>query len=407
MLEALEKGVKGDVWFSLIDKVVRPSTLASAWECVRKNRGAGGVDGQTVEQFERKSAMYLAGLHEVLTTGKYVPSLILRKYIPKEPGKMRPLGIPTIRDRVVQTALRQVIEPIFEVSFSPRSFGFRPNRGCKDALRVVSAKLHAGYCYVVDADLKSYFDTIPHDKLMKLVRMKIADGSVLGLLEAFLKQGVLEEMREWIPEKGTPQGAVISPLLANLYLDPLDKLMEAAGREMIRYADDFVVMCKSRAEAESVLAEVRTWTVEAGLTLHPEKTKIVNVNEKGGFDFLGYHFERGMRWPRAKSLDKLKDKIRAVTPRKSGNCLEFTIVRINRTLRGWFEYFKHSIANELEKVDKWIRMRLRAILRKRLGSHRSPYGKAHQMWPNAYFEKAGLFNLKRARALFVQSLCVH
>lgn len=407
MLDALDKGVKGGVWFSLMDKVVRPSTLASAWKRVRANQGAGGVDGQTIAQFERNAEKHLANLYEALRSGEYAPSAILRKYIPKEPGKVRPLGIPTIRDRVVQTALLRVIEPIFEVAFSPRSFGFRPNRGCKDALRVVSEKLRAGYCFVVDADLKSYFDTIPHDKLMKLVRERIADNSVLRLLEAFLKQGVLDELREWTPETGTPQGGVISPLLSNLYLDPLDKLMEKSGREMVRYADDFVVLCQSRAEAETALDEIRAFAAEAGLTLHPEKTKIVDVRERGGFDFLGYHFERGLRWPRKKSLDKLKERIRGLTPRKSGESLATTIQHLNRTLHGWFEYFKHSIANELEAVDKWVRMRLRAQLRKRLGSHRSPYGKAHQMWPIKFFEQAGLFNLTNARARLVQSLRAH
>lgn len=404
MLDALDKGVQGGVWFSLIDKVVRPSTLESAWDRVRANKGAGGVDGQTVAQFERNAEKYLANLYDALRSGQYVPSAILRKNIPKEPGKVRPLGIPTIRDRVVQTALLRVIEPIFEVAFSHRSFGFRPNRGCKDALRVVSEKLRAGYCFVVDADLKSYFDTIPHDKLMKLVRGKIADNSVLRLLEAFLKQGVLEELREWTPEAGTPQGAVISPLLSNLYLDPLDKLMETNGREMVRYADDFVVLCQSRAEAETALEEIRAFTTEAGLTLHPEKTKIVDARERGGFDFLGYHFERGMRWPRKKSLDKLKERIRGMTPRKGGQCLAATLQDLNRTLRGWFEYFKHSAKANLREMDQFVRRRLRSILRRREGLKGvTRMGLDHQRWKNSFFTAHGLFCLTAARARLCQS----
>ncbi len=402
MLKALEEGVKGDKWFSLIDKVVRPTTLQAAWKRVRANKGAGGVDGQTVAHFEQNAEKYLDGLHEVLTKGTYVPQLIRRTYIPKADGKKRPLGIPTIRDRIVQTALRSVLEPIFEAAFSERSYGFRPNRGCKDALRAVAAMLKEGFCYVIDADLKSYFDTIPHEQLMKLVRTRIADGRVLSLVESYLKQGVLEEMREWIPEQGTPQGAVISPMLANLYLDPLDKRMETTGKRMVRYADDFVVMCRSREEAESTLSEIRAWAETAGLTLHPEKTRIVDVNEPGGFDFLGYHFERGWKWPRKKSIDKLKDTIRDKTSRTSGDSLETVIASVNRTLFGWFEYFKHSIRSSFRTLDQWVRMRLRALLRKRLGSHRSPYGLAHRMWPNDFFACKGLFNLETARAALSQ-----
>lgn len=398
MLEALEKGVKGGVWFSLIDKVTRPKTLANAWERVRANKGAGGVDGQSIEDFKRQAAKYLAGLSEVLVKGTYVPQPVRRTYIPKADGKKRPLGIPTIRDRVVQTALRSVIEPIFEAGFSERSYGFRPRRGCKDALREVDAKLKAGYHFIVDADLKSYFDTIPHDRLMKLVRERIADGSVLALIEAYLKQGVFEDMREWKPEKGTPQGAVISPLLANVYLHPLDKLMEAKGTVMIRYADDFVLMCQSREDAEAALANAQAWTEAAGLTLHPEKTHIVDATQPGGFDFLGYHFECGHKTPRKKSLKKLKDTIREKTPRTCGVSLECVVASVNTTLRGWFEYFKDSRKWTFEPIDKWIRMRLRAVLVKRLRSNRKPYGRAHQMWPNAFFKRKGLFNLTRAHA---------
>lgn len=398
MLEALENGVKGGKWFSLIDKVTRPETLSLAWDRVRKNGGTCGVDGQSVNRFKQSSERYLAELHDELEGRRYQPLAIRRTYIPKTDGKMRPLGIPTLRDRVVQTSLLKVIEPIFEAEFSARSFGFRPNRGCKDALREVVAGLKAGRHFVVDADLKSYFDTIPHDKLMDLVSRKIADGRVLALIEAFLKQKILEEMREWTPVKGTPQGAVISPLLANLYLDPLDKLMEARGWMMIRYADDFVVMCHSRTEAEQALETIRAWTESAGLTLHPEKTRIVDAREHGGFDFLGYHFERGYRWPRKKSLEKLKDVIRAKTPRASGVSLATTISSLNRTLRGWFAYFQHSIRNVFRPLDGWIRMRLRAILRRRLKGTRSPYGLAHQKWTVAFFDEAGLFNLEKARA---------
>ena len=234
-----------------------------------------------------------------------------------------------------------VIEPIFEHEFAEHSYGFRPKRGCKDALRRVDELLKSGYNYIVDADLKSYFDTIPHDRLMALVGQKVSDGRVLTLIETFLKQGVLDGMREWTPEMGTPQGAVISPLLSNIYLNPLDHLMARAGIEMVRYADDFVILCRSPEEASQALAVVQDWTAAAGLTLHPTKTRIVDAKEDG-FEFLGYRFEGGKRYPRAKSLKKFKDTIRAKTKRTSGKSLRAIIGSLNPTLRGWFEYFKHS-----------------------------------------------------------------
>jgi len=207
--------------------------------------------------------------------------------------------VPTVEDRVVQTALRNVIEPIFENIFAEHSYGFRPGRGAKDALRRVDELLKAGKVWVVDADLKGYFDSIPQEKLLEAVAEHISDGPLLELIQRFLKQGVMESGKDWQPtEAGTPQGAVISPLLANLYLNPLDHQMAKADREMVRYADDFVVMCESETDANEVLEQLRVWVERAGLILHPTKTRIVDASQKGGFDFLGYHFERGRRWPR-------------------------------------------------------------------------------------------------------------
>jgi RNA-directed DNA polymerase len=214
---------------------------------------------------------------------------------------MRPLGIPTVRDRVVQTALRMVLEPIFERDFASQSYGFRPGRGCKDALRRVNELLKSGHIHVVDADLQSYFDTIPKDRLLALIGQKVSDGRILALIEAFLEQGVLDGLDEWTPERGTPQGAVCSPLLSNIYLDPLDHLMAARGFAMVRYADDFVVLCRNPEEAAAALAVVQEWTAAAGLVLHPTKTRLVNAQDVG-FDFLGYHFAAGRRRPRQKSL---------------------------------------------------------------------------------------------------------
>jgi len=404
MLAALEEGVKGGRWFSLIDKVHPVRTLGAAYQQVAANQGACGVDRVTIAMFEDGLDRNLVNLSEELRKGTYRPQSIRRHYIPK-PGtqEKRPLGIPTVRDRVVQTALRMVLEPIFEREFAEHSYGFRPHRGCKDALRRVEELLKAGYTSIVDADLKSYFDTIPHDRLLALVGEKVSDGKILTLIEAFLKQGVLDGLQEWTPEMGSPQGAVVSPLLSNIYLNPLDHLMAREGFEMVRYADDFVILCRSPEEASRALGAVQRWTAAAGLTLHPTKTRIVNVKEEP-FDFLGYRFEDDTRRPRVKSWDKVKDTIRAKTKRTSGGSLRQIIADLNPTLRGWFEYFKHSHRWTFTALDGWIRMRLRSILRKRLGKRGRGRGSDHQRWPNAFFAEHGLFSLREAHALARQSL---
>ncbi len=411
MLTALEQGVKGGVWFSLIDKVVSRSNLEAAARKVIENSGAAGIDHVSVKQFQRRLPEELDALERSLREGTYRPQAIKRVYIPK-PGsnEKRPLGIPTVRDRVVQTALRNVIEPIYEQTFAERSYGFRPGRGCKDALRRVAKLLGEGYRWIVDADLKSYFDTIPHETLMDRVRDHVADGRVLELIDQFLRQSVLEELKEWTPEKGTPQGAVMSPLLANLYLNPLDHLMAEAGHEIVRYADDFVVLCRTKEEAEQALARIRTWTDSAGLILHPVKTELLELTADRGFDFLGYHFRLSRkhpgkihRWPKKKSLKKIRDTFRTHTRRTSGESLSTIIARLNSGLRGWFEYYKHStILSDLRALDSWVRMRLRSILRKR----RKRKGRAqvtdNERWPNAYFAEQGLFSLLTAHAKTVR-----
>ncbi len=396
MLAALEQGVQGGVWFSLIDKVTSLGGLQAAWKQVRRNRGSGGVDRETIDQFGRHAESRLSQLSTQLEAGSYQPLPVRRVYIPKPDGRKRPLGIPAVRDRIVQAALRNALEPIFEREFCEHSYGFRPGRGAKDALRRVDRQLKDGYRYVLDADLKSYFDTIPHDRLLTLVSQRVADGRVLALVKAFLNQSVLEEMREWKPTEGTPQGGVISPLLANIYLHPLDQLMRDQGFEMTRYADDFVVLCRTAEECSRGLEMIRGWVAEAGLTLHPDKTRVVDMHEPGGFDFLGYHFEQGHRKPRAKSLEKLKETIRAKTRRTNGRSLSITIGNLNCTLRGWFEYFKHSRPWVFRDLDGWIRMRLRSILRKRQGKRGRGRGSDHQRWTNDYFARQGLFSMLTA-----------
>ena len=401
MLTRLTSGEPADrVWFRLWDKTYAPANLASAFHKVWRKGGSAGADGQTVAHFERHAEAELQRLHEQLRAGTYRPQPVRRAWLPK-PGstERRPLGIPAVRDRIVQGALRHVLEPIFETDFAEQSYGFRPGRGAKDALRRVDTLLKAGHVWVVDADLKSYFDTIPHARLLALVRGRVADGRVLALVESFLRAGVLEEAKGWRPtECGTPQGGVISPLLANLYLDPLDHQMAAAGWEMVRYADDFVILCRSAAEAQAALAAVAAWVAEAGLTLHPEKTRVVDATQRGGFDFLGYHFERDMRWPREKSLQKLKERVRAKTLRTDGRSLRAIVADVNRTLRGWYGYFQHSKANVFTTVDGYVRRRLRRLLEKQRGHARQGLGAAHQRWPNEWFARRGLLSLAAEHA---------
>jgi RNA-directed DNA polymerase len=411
MLAALEEGVKGNRWFSLIDKVYSAKTLGSAWEKVRSNAGACGVDGIRVEQFAKDSQNRLLAVQEHLRRGSYRPKPVKRVWIPK-PGspEKRPLGIPAVRERVVQTALKMVVEPIFEREFAPQSYGFRPGRSCKDALRRVEELVQSGHAHVVDIDIKGYFDAIPTDRLMGLVAEHIADGRVLGPIEAFLKQGVMEGMRHWQPEGGTPQGGVISPLLANIYLNPLDWLMADAGLEMVRYADDMVVLCRDSETALRALELVRGWMGQAGLELNGQKTRVVDMTGTGShFDFLGFRFWRSKRgglrrFIRPKSRSKLREAVRALTRRANAHSLGKIITKINPILRGWYGYFKNASAGALRETDGWMRARLRAILRKRRGGRGRARGNDHHRWSNAYFAKQGLFCLEVARAHELASL---
>jgi RNA-directed DNA polymerase len=403
MLTALQQGVRGGKWHTLIDKVYAPLNLFAASRHVIGNRGAAGVDHQTVEAFLARQPKELDRLHESLRTDQYRPQAVRREWIAK-PGsrEQRPLGIPTVRDRVVQTALLHVLEPIFDITFSAHSYGFRHGRGCHHALERVEELLDAGCVYVVDADLKSYFDTIPKPRLLARVREKVSDRRVLRLIEMYLEQGVLEGLREWTPETGTPQGAVLSPLLANIYLNPLDHLLAEAGFAAVRYADDFVILCKTREDAAAALALVQHWVTDNGLTLHPTKTKIVDARIEG-FDFLGYHFRDDLRLPRKKSLTKFKDAVREKTKRTNGQCLHMVCARLTSQLRGWFTYFRHSYWTVFRTLDGWIRGRLRSILRKRHGRRGRARGTDHQRWPNHFFDVHGLYSLHAAYGRFVQS----
>jgi RNA-directed DNA polymerase len=404
MLKTLVRGVKGGKWFSLIDKVHADRTLSIAWEKVQSNAGACGVDGITVGHFDKDSEARLLTLKEHLKSATYQPKAVKRVRIPKAgSNQTRPLGIPTVTDRVVQQAVRMVLEPIFEHRFAEHSYGFRPGRSCHDALRRVSGQLAEGSTYVVDIDIQGYFDTINQERLMQLLSEDVSDGRVLEIIERFLKAGVHEDGVWEMSETGTPQGGVISPLLSNLYLDELDHLMESRGYAMTRYADDMVILCQSAAEAEQALACVKEWMAKVSLHLHPEKTRLVDMSEVDAhFDFLGYRFQRSRRGQimslvRPKSVQKLRESIRKKTRRCNKHSMPVIIEKINPSLRGWFAYFKQAKRNQQQSMDSWVRMRLRSIYRKRHKGKGRGRGNDHYRWPNRHFTELGLFSLVAAQ----------
>jgi len=411
MLIALQRGVKGNKWFSLIDKVYAERTLGTAWAKVEDNAGACGVDHMSIAHFAKDTQNRLLALNKQLSEGTYKPMPVRRVYIPKPGSKEeRPLGIPCVKDRVVQTALKMVLEPIFEQQFSDHSYGFRPGRSCKDALREVETHLRDGFTHVVDIDIQGYFDHIPHQPLLDRVKEHISDSRVLELVESFLTQGVMSEGIQYSTEEGSPQGGVISPLLANIYLNPLDWKMSRKPQEIkiVRYADDIIVLCKSDETSAQAHQQVESWMSEAGLTLHPEKTHRVDMGQAGAsFEFLGYRFKRSnqgklLRLVRAKSRKKLRENVCRVTRRNNAHSME-TIIheKVNPILRGWFGYYKHAHVSELRELDQWIRMRLRSILRKRKGKEGRGRGIDHVNWKNSYFKALGLYFLADSRAEYI------
>lgn len=401
MLATLEQGVRGGKWYSLCDKAFSLQSLESAFAKVKANEGACGVDGWTTKRFESRLTENLARMNKALMEGSYSPSPVKRVWIPK-PGtnEKRPLGIPTVRDRTVQTAMRASIEPIFEKEFRESSYGFRPGRSCKQALRKVWLSLKDGKRFVVDADLKSFFDSIPYETIMGGLEAKISDGRILRLVRAFLAQGCMEGgvlSSGEQDETGTPQGSPLSPLLANITLHGLDVLVEDSGYEIVRYADDFVILCQTRQEAKEALEAVRGWTERNGLQLHPDKTRIVDYDSGESFEFLGYEFRKDRVFPRKKSLKNLRAKVRAKTPRSSGRNLSMVIACLNPILRGWYRYFRYSPEHVFRDADSFVRRRLRSMLAKqnRKGYYQ-PGLSLSQLWPNAFFAERGLYSMQKA-----------
>lgn len=351
------------VWYSLYDKVYNKSNLAQAFQMVRKNKGAAGVDQVTIQQYEANVEHNLEVLQRKLKTKTYRPRPVRRKWIDKAKGKKRPLGIPTVEDRIVQAAVQNIIEPIFEEDFLSCSYGFRPNKSAHQAIDQVSDYLRKGYHYVIDADLQSYFDTIPHDRMEACLRKRIADGTVIRLIQAFLQAGVMEGHKQWEVTSGAPQGGVLSPLLSNIYLHQLDQLMTERGHRIVRFADDFVICCKSEKGAQRVMKSVTKYLEnELGLTVNQEKSKVVNA-WKDPFTFLGYEFVGKIRRIDPKKEKAFKDRVREITRRNQTVNIETLVQkRLNPYLRGWANYFRYGqVKTTFRTWDAWIRRRVRMI----------------------------------------------
>ncbi len=413
-LRDVAKQQPGRKFHALYDRIFRSDVLFEAWNQVRRNQGAAGVDAQTIAAIEQDGLeSFLEAIQTDLRENEYQPQAVLRRYIPKADGKQRPLGIPTVRDRVVQAAAKLILEPIFETKFQDCSYGFRPGRSTTQALEKIRVTVNRGFNHVLDADIRDFFGNIDHSVLLSLVERKIADRRVLKLVRQWLEAKVMEDGREETKLSGTPQGGVISPLLSNIYLDFLDGVWSKRCADLgvlVRYCDDFVVLCKTEKDCREAERRVRKLLAELKLELHPGKTRRVDLGwGKHGIDFLGCHLRKRFsgpvwvrsgkrayflqRWPSTRSMKRIKQRVKSLTDRSRCHVDPRQIIaELNPVLRGWGQYFRTGNASDkFSEVDKYVVWRMKRMRIHRKGRHLKP-GEA-QRWKESYFSALGLVHL--------------